>query len=344
MAGIWQPGWGFWWVSPSGSINDPNVVKVPYGQQGSSATVMPQDPGTYAPAQPTMADLTKLADKQAAEAKASTDRSAKATLTATLSLYGLASLADFAWKEYLKDIPIEQIMLDIRQTPEYISRFPAMKALADKGQAINEAQYINYETSASALMKSAGLPPGFYDQPTDFTEFLTNNLALPELQARIEIAKAAVYNSDPATLAALQSFYGIQGGLNYIGDATAYFLDPDRALPTIEKQFIAAQEAGAASRAGYGALSMQDAERLANLGITPDVAQRGFGTLATLTPLFANLPGEAGTAPTAEQGLQAVFEGNAQAQQVITDQASKRKAVFAGGGAFSQTAGGLTGI
>lgn len=271
-------------------------------------------------------------------------RSAKAQIESTLAYYGLSSLAAWAWKEFLNNIPEEQIFMDIRQTPEYKARFPAMEALAKGGHAMSETQYINYEQSAMSIMQAAGLPKGFYDQPEDFTQFLTNNIALPELQSRIDVAKVAVYNSDPATLAALRDYYGIQGGGNHIGDATAYFLDPTRALPAIQQQMVAAQEAGAATRSGYQGLLQTDAENLARLGIDPTAAQKGFGTLANLAPVFSHLPGEAGDLPTREQGLAATFYDNAQAANAIEAQVNKRKAVFDQGGGFSQTQGGMTGI
>jgi hypothetical protein len=193
-------------------------------------------------------------------------------------------------------------------------------------------------------MRAAGLPAGFYDQPEDFTQFLSNGVSATEVQARVQVAQQAVYNSDPATLAALQQYYGVNGGGNHIGDATAYFLDETRALPAIQQQFLSAQIGGAATRTGYGALGQTDAENLATLGITPDAAQKGFGTLATLQPLFANLPGEAGTAPTAAQGISAQFEDNAVSQLAITNEQNKRKAEFQGGGGFAQTSGGAQAI
>ena len=48
----------------------------------------------------------------------SEQRSAKANLDGFLSQYGLDTLGDFVWQEYLNNIPIEQIMLDIRDRPE----------------------------------------------------------------------------------------------------------------------------------------------------------------------------------------------------------------------------------
>lgn len=338
--GVWYPGWGFWYQSPDGNVNNAtNTSLTDPSTQGGQVVPPPNStPAANPPVTQPNGYLPPIPEYTP------TQTSARAALMNTLGYFGLASLGDFAWNQYLKDIPVEQIMLDIRQTPEYKQRFPAMDSLSQRGRAISEAQYINYEQSAAAIFKAAGLPPGFYDTPDDFAEFLQQDIALPELQSRIEVAKVAVYESDPATLAALQQYYGIQGGVNHIGDATAYFLDPDRALPAIQKQMLAAQEAAAATRTGYEGLQQTEAERLATMGIGPDKAQEGFSTLANLKPLFSNLPGEAGDAPTREEGLAAVFDNNADAATSITNRQSKRKAAFQSGGAFAQTSDGVTGL
>lgn len=271
--------------------------------------------------------------------------SAKAVLSKTLGDYGLGSLGDFAWNEYLAGIPIEQIMLDIRQTLEYKTRFPAMADLAQKGHAMSEAEYIGYETNAKSIFKAAGLPSGFYDQPDDFAGFLKNGIGLPELQSRVEMAKTAVYNSDPDALAALEDFYNVGGRPeSMIGDLTSYFLDENRALPLIQTQWVSAQEAAAANRTGYGNITRTEAERLAALGITPDQAAQGFGTLANMQELFTNLPGENPDAPTREQGQGAIFEQNASDQKALKGQQRRRGALFEAGGGFQETQGGVTGI
>jgi hypothetical protein len=271
------------------------------------------------------------------------DRSAIAILRQSLEDYGLGTLGLFAWNEYLADIPIEQIMLDIREHPDYKARFPAMKELAKKGQAISEQNYIDYENTVKQVFHNAGLPSSFYDQPDDFTNFLLGSVSPKEIQDRVDIAKSAVYNSDPTTLQALESFYGV-GGSDLIGDATAYFLDPERALPAIQKQFIAAQTEGAATRTGWGSVGRTEAEHLATLGISPDQALQGFGTLSSIGQLFTNLPGEAPGAPTREQGQQAVFEGNAAANTAVENQRSRRKAQFGGGGGYTSTQKGIGGV
>src|SRR5439155_190652 len=82
--------------------------------------------------------------------------SAKAAIQSALDAYGLGSLATFAWNEYLAGKPVEQIMLDIRATPDYQARFPAMATLAKQGRAITESQYVDYERNAYSLAQAVG--------------------------------------------------------------------------------------------------------------------------------------------------------------------------------------------
>lgn len=274
------------------------------------------------------------------------DASAKAILMATLQGYGLGSLGTWAWNQYLAGAPVEQILLDMRETPEYQARFPAMKALASQGRAMSEAEYINYENGAKALFKAAGLPTGFYDGPDDFDQFLLNDIALPELEDRVNLARVAVYNSDSNTLQAIQDFYNVGGRPgSVVGDLTAWFLDEHRALPLIQNQFIAAQTSGVAARVGYGQLTRSEAERLAMLGIAPEAAQEGFGTLARMSELFGLLPGEEGlTAPTRAEGQSAMFEGNVNAQASIERAAGRRRSEYGMGANYEQSRRGIAGI
>jgi len=135
--------------------------------------------------------------------------SAKAIIDKALGDYGLSTLSTWAWQKWQAGESIDQIMLELRSTPEYGQRFPAMKTLGDRGQAISEAQYINYEQSATSIFKAAGLPANFYDQPDDFANFLTNNVALPELQSRVQAYQSAAFSAPQEVRDALQSMYGV---------------------------------------------------------------------------------------------------------------------------------------
>jgi hypothetical protein len=211
---------------------------------------------------------------------------------------------------------------------------------------MSEAEYIGYEKGAKAMFQAAGLPSGFYDSPDDFDQFLVNNIALPELESRVDMARLAVYNSDPATLDAIENYYNVGGRPGHlVGDLTAWFLDETRAMPLIQQQFVAAQTSGAASRSGYGALTRTEAERLAQLGVDPQQAVEGFGTLSRLGELFTDLPGEGeGTGATRAEGLSAMFEGDSTAQAALERVAARRRSPFGQGGGYTESQRGLAGI
>jgi len=254
-------------------------------------------------------------------------QSARGVLNTELANFGLSSLSDTVWNWFLEGRSIDQIMLDIRGTPEYKARFPAMDTLAKRGQAITEQQYVDYETQSIKTLRAAGIDPSFFD----VTEGLVNNVSQTELQARADLAKQAVYMGDPATVQQLQALYGVS-----TGDLAGYWLNPDKALPLIQKQFQAAQESGSAVRTGYGALNQTQAEQLAELGVTQAQADTGFGTLTRERQLFTALPGEGGFGGiTQEQQLGATFGGNAVSQAAIEAERQKRLAEFKAGGSFA---------
>jgi hypothetical protein len=179
----------------------------------------------------------------------------------------LGGLADWAWNEYLSGKPVEQIMLDLRQRSEYKTRFPAMETLSSRGRAISEAEYIGLETQYTQLMRSYGLPAGFYDGTDDFAGFISKDVSPVELQRRLDLYQQAVFEAPRETRDELRRLYGVdEGGL------LAFYIDADRALPLLQKQFQTAQVSGLAQRAGLADLGVARAERFA--GLPPEEIQR----------------------------------------------------------------------
>jgi hypothetical protein len=266
-------------------------------------------------------------------------QSANAILLDALREFGLESLANTVWEWQKAGRPLEQIMLDLRTTPEYKQRFPAMDSLAKKGRAISEQQYIDYERGAAQLFKSVGLPPTFYDQPDDFANFLTNEVALPELQQRIQMYQVAAFQVPDEVRNDLQSRFGVTPG-----ELTAFFIDPDRALPLIQQKFGASQAAGASQVAGFGALTDQQAFQVGNQGLTQQQLGQGFSQLGNLRPLFEALPGFGEQDISTDVGVGAVFDQNAQDQRELARRAAARKAPFSGGGQFGSSQTGITGV
>lgn len=267
------------------------------------------------------------------------DASAKATIQTLLDGYGLGSLADWYWSKYLAGEPDAQIMIELRQTPEYKQRFPGMADLAAKGRAISEADYINIEQQYVSLFRQSGLPAGFYDQPSDFAKFIGEEVSPSEMGARLDVARTALYQTPPEVRDELARLYGLGSG-----DVMAFLLDPTKALPIIQNQFTAATAAAAGKMSGYGLLTVNEAEQLGSTGRTFDQFTQGFDYLGRAQELFNPIIGENGESFSREDQLSAVFQGNTAAQRRLERRAQERKAAFAGGGGYAATNAGVTGL
>lgn len=223
--------------------------------------------------------------------------SARAVIRSFLDRYSLGSLTEWAYQRLTAGQSVEQIMLDLPQTPEYQARFPAMAALAERGRVMTEEQYKNYEETITGIMRRAGLPSQFYDQPADFAKLLMSEVSPAEAEQRISVAYRKVAEAPPDVQQAFGEMYG--PGSN---DALAAFmLDPDRALPLIEKQVAAAQVKAAGGRYGLG-ISTGLAEQVAAAGPTEQVAQqiRQAGQLRPLSEQTI-LESQTGTGVTTEE-------------------------------------------
>lgn len=260
-------------------------------------------------------------------------------LAQTLAMYGLGSLADWAWGELLLNKSANEIILDLYQTPEFKQRFPAIDARRAAGlPALSPAEYIAYENQATQLMRAAGFPPSFWDQPEDFTGLLSKDVSLSELSQRVNLYQRAVYQEPVEVRTALQQIYGIDAG-----SMAAFLADPARALPIIQQQLDAAAISGQSQIQHFGPLTQTEAERLASLGVTEQQAAQGFGQVTQAAELFTQLPGEAAGGPGRDQAL-GLVAGDVGALSAIDAQARKRKGVFGSGGGYASTPTGLTGL
>jgi hypothetical protein len=263
------------------------------------------------------------------------------TLKAQLAQYGLSSLSTFVYNEIVAGRSSDEVLRDLRGTPEFQQRFPAIADREKKGlPALSPGEYVSTEKALYEQMRAAGLPTGFYDSTEDFHNLIAADVSPAELNARISAAKDATYNIPAEVANHLYSQFGLTQGS---GALASYFLDPDRALPLLQRQFEAAKIGGAADRVGYG-LSDPQAAQLAQQGITEQQAQQGFAGLAHDRQLFGALPGQGEQTITQQQQLGAAFGQDASAQDAIDQRRRSRQAQFADGGEFAATQRGVSGL
>lgn len=261
------------------------------------------------------------------------ETSAKAIIASTLKQFNLSyspEEADRLFRAFLTGGET-QFFTDLRGSTQYKARFPGMEALSKKGRAIDESTYIAYEKTATGLMRQAGLPAGFYDQPEDFGTLVGGEVSAAELADRVQLASQAAMGADPQLRAQLASIYKIDQG-----SLAAFFLDPDKALPVIQRQFLAAE-------GGFGAITADEAQRLGVGGASAAQLQERFGALAQAKELTQALPGEAEQGLTREQQLGFAAGGTAE-QQALEQKARKRKAAFEVGGGFAGGQEGISGL
>lgn len=211
-----------------------------------------------------------------------------------LEQFGLGSLADRLWA-YMIKIGVDdanQLYLWIQEQPEFKVRFPAIEARRKKGMApISPEEYVDYEQSAYELMRASGMPEGFYDGRDDFAQFLINDVSINELNDRIQKGWTRVANAPFEVRNAFMSYFGVDGD----AALAAYFLDPNRALPLLEKRATQAEIAGSFSQLGFGSLNQLLAEELSDVGVDVQSALQGFSQLAAMEHLFNETVEEAGS-------------------------------------------------
>lgn len=272
---------------------------------------------------------------------------ARERLNEFLGMYGLGGLASWAWDMIQRGHSFTTVLQELRTRPEYKQRFPAMDALRERGRAINESEYIGLERGYTKVARNYGLPKGFYDDPTDFSGWIANEMSTVELENRLRQWKKVAEEkaADPSNTSALQEMERLYGISADSGEWLALVIDPDKALPAIERQ-VEASRIGATSRnVGFGSLSRGEAERLA--GATDvEGAREGLSTLSRSRELFNPLPGREQSERQFSRGDQfgAVFDGDTDQLRAIDRQARRRTAEFEGGGSFASSREGLSGL
>lgn len=255
------------------------------------------------------------------------------SLTSLFNSYGLSGLYGKIVEWAKQDYSAETIVLMLRQTQEYKQRFPAMEELAKKGRGISEADYIGYERTAAAYEQAYGLPQGML--MNNVGKLLLSDVSVQELEDRVQLAAAASITAPEDFKAEMRDRFGInQGAL------TAYYLDPDTALPLLEKQYAMAVIGTEARRQGVEGISTDFLGLLQNQGVTQDQAKANFGEVAYAEGLSVG----AGETATTMDLAESAFGTSADATRKVQRVAGSRKARFQGGGGYTGGREGLTGI
>ena len=256
-------------------------------------------------------------------------------LTSYFTAYGLESLLPEIQK-YMRQGITDQatLLLTLRQSQAYKDRFPAMAALNAKGRGFSEADYINYERNAASTESQYGLPRGFLTDPHRIQGMLEADVSASEVVERAKVNQAAALDAPQETKDALKNLYGLgQDAL------TAYYFDPNNALPYLQNQYASATIAGEAARQRLD-ISRTTAEALNAQGVSAAQADAGFQQVAGLTGL------ESGSGETVDQQtlIAAALSGDPTAKAAVQRVGQGRVGQFQGGGSVAGTQSGVAGL
>lgn len=252
------------------------------------------------------------------------------TLKAQYDAAGLGALGNRIVEFVQQGLDPATIDFKIRETPEFKLRFPANEARKKAGlPVLSLDEYIAAENAYQSVFREAGFAKGFYDSKEDFTRFLENDISPSELKQRVDIASMSVDNADPYYVDSLQRLYGIPKA-----DMVAYALDPERAMPFINRQVQAAQFGGEAARQGLQIDRNMAETYTGQLGVTQAQARQGFEQIAGVLPVAQKLSQiSAGAQPVGVSELTSVAfggAGSAEYKQRLQSLAEQEQSRFAG--------------
>lgn len=278
------------------------------------------------------------AAEDAREASDVNARGALSVVRETLDRYGLGSMAEWAWGQVQNGREFPEIMLELRTQPAFKQRFRAIEIRQANGlNAVSPETIIEYENRARDLMRSSGLPRGFYDDADDFADLIGKGVSLESVARRVEQSWDRVVNAPSEVRAAFADMYGVQGDQAL----AAFMFDPDKAETKLEEMARSAVAGGAMRAFGFD-LDPIAAGRIAGFDFDDQTVRGGFARLARLKAVFDESVGEMGgpDLDPMREGVSSVFEMGA-GEEAIRQRVERRLAEFSGSGGVAATDQGL---
>lgn len=222
----------------------------------------------------------QIAAESAAAEKTAQRQSAYDLLYSQFKQYGLESLVEPLKGLIQKDISPSQFTIELRNSPQYQTRFAANAQRVKAGfKALDEGTYLALEDAYQKLMMNYGLPNSYWEkgelgvQP-GFEKLIAGNVDPVELENRLQLAVDQIEKGPKEYMDAIKQFYPDVTR----SDLMAYVLDPANALKAIQSKVKAAQVGGEYLRSGL-ATNVARAEELSRQGVTAEMARANIPTI-----------------------------------------------------------------
>lgn len=315
-----------WTINSSGGYD-------PVGDSGAAPNFLYTSQGLTAPSSSTSSSPASTSGSTASGTGTSSDNmldptQASATLIIQnqLQQWGLDSLSGTVSDLIRQGYGTDAITLQLQQTDAYKQRFSANDIRQKNGLSVlSPADYISAENSYRQVLQQYGLPSSFYDSNDDLAQFIGKDVSPSEVNERAKDAQQVWLSTDTNTQSAWKSYYGLTDGA-----AIATILDPDKALPIVQRMTAASQIGGAALQNGLAAPDAARAENLADLGVTQAAAQKGYGQIGQTLGNVEGAASRFGTSWNQTDAENATLLQDSSAQRKQSDIADAEKALFSG--------------
>lgn len=318
-----------WSAVPPGGIGAPPGA-IQQGPAQTPAPAAPLPPANTTPATiPGANTPTTQGPLDFTDAYASMDR--------FLTQYGLGAGSEFDLRDWARNWLKqpnynEDVFINaLQETDAFKTRFGALNDQR-RGAGLpmlTPAEILEYEQTAQSIMRAAAMPAGFYDNWRDYQDLMANGVSPDELAQRVDGYRQLAYNLPPEVRQVFADWFGPGD----VGAVAAYFADPDKALPIIQRQLTMAEISGAGNIMGID-VGQGTAGQLADLGIDFREAQQGFQRLDQIRGAFTESVGERQDLTIEGEGIAATFGTGPGAQGALERRiAGRQKALQGGGGA-----------
>lgn len=230
-------------------------------------------------------------------------RDAYAAVLNLFKTYGLESLAPKIFQYVQQGYSADTISLLLQDTTEYKQRFAGNQIRAKAGLSVlSPSDYISLENQYKQELREGGMPANFYDSPSDFADLIGKNVSANEFQSRISLATNATTLANPSYKNALKQLYGLSDS-----QLAAYFLDPDKALPLLQKQAAASAIGAEALKRGLS-LDAAHLEAYATAGVSASQAAQAYEQIAQTLPDYQRIAHQYGEDVTQFEAERAILE------------------------------------
>lgn len=256
-----------------------------------------------------------------------------------LHMWGLddKQLVQMAYQRAVAGEDYNQIIADIRKTPQYAAQFPGMAFRQKAGlPLISESQYISYERSMMGLASKYALPKGFISKH-EVGELIAHNVSPVEFGQRLQGLSTLVTQANPLVKREFEKYFGVRGAN---GALAAYWANPNKATMILNEQLHAAEFGAQTRESGLGALNKGQAMELAHFEYlhTPGTVANEIDKASEFANLRGSAPGSNIHPLSGETILASAIPGLG--QPLAEAQATVRRNAMARAGAV-QKGGGL---